>query len=59
MFNPNYDMEHSTYQHPTAATKQAKKEEKAAEQSRKEQLARDTMKKVRGRRGTWDTYEFA
>ena len=59
MFNPNYDMEHSTYQHPSAVKRQVKKDSKELEQAEKNKLVQDTMKKVRGRRGTWDTYEFA
>lgn len=68
-FNPNYDADHSIYQHPAAAKKQAKKDAEALDKARKEKIARDMMKKVRGRGRTdtdpkstdaiWQTYEFA
>lgn len=58
-FNPNYDADHSMYQHPAAMRRQAKKDAKNIEQAGKEKIARDAMKKVRGRKDTWDTYEFA
>ena len=68
-FNPNYDADNSPYQHPTAAKKQAKKDAEALEKASKEKIARDMMKKVRGRGRTstdpksedaiWQTYEFA
>ena len=68
-FNPNYDADHSPYQHPAAVKKQAKNDVEALDKARKEKIARDIMKKVRGRGRTdndpkstdaiWQTYEFA
>ncbi len=57
-FNPNYDMEHSTYQHPSAVTRQAAKDAAASEKKDKEQKAKDAMMAARGK-DTWDLYDFA
>lgn len=57
-FNPDYDMETSPLQHPSAAERQAKKDMQAVDQAKKEQTALDAMRKARGK-DTWDLYDFA
>jgi len=52
-FNPNYDMEHSMVQHPSAAKRQAKKDAAELEQIDREKTAKAAMKAARGK-GSWD-----
>ena len=56
-FNPSYDMEHSGYQHPSAAKRQAKKDAAEIEKAEKEQKAKEAIKKAMGK-DTWDVGDF-
>ena len=58
MFNPNYDADSSTYQHPSMVKRQAKKDAEAQKQFDAEKKALDAMKAARGK-DTWDVYDFS
>ena len=49
-FNPDYTMDKSMYQHPSAAKRQMKKDAASAEKAEKEALAKKAMMKARGKR---------